>query len=221
VQLPFTHDQFLDLFGDYNRALWPALVLLWGVTLVSIVNALRRRGKVNRLVTIMLTVHWTWNAVFYHLMFFRRINGAAAAFGILFLAQAGLLAWRGIARSALSYEGKSSGWRMLGIGLIAYAMFYPLLGIAFGLAYPRLPVVGVPCPTAILTAGFLLLAPRREVRVLGWIPILWAGIGGSAAFLLGIQADLALPVAGLLVAGRMLAPDSRDDADSSRSVLST
>ena len=221
MQLPFTHDQFLDLFGDYNRALWPALILLWGVTLASTVAAFRRRRNTDRLVTIMLTVQWAWNAVVYHLMFFRRINRAAAAFGILFLVQAGLLVWRGIARSALSYEGKSSGWRTLGIGLIVYAMLYPALGIVFGLSYPRLPVVGVPCPTTILTAGFLLLAPRRETRVLGWIPILWAGIGGSAAFLLGIRADLALPVAGLLVVGRMLAPDSIDDADSSRSVLPT
>ena len=28
MPLPFTHDQFLDVFGAYNRALWPAVILI-------------------------------------------------------------------------------------------------------------------------------------------------------------------------------------------------
>ena len=206
MQLPFSHDQFLDLFGEYNRALWPALILLWSLTLIAVVRVFRRSTHADRLVTITLIVHWVWNAILYHLLFFRRINPAATAFGILFLAQAGLLIWRGVTRSSLSYGAGSVGWRMVGAALVVYGMVYPALGLAFGLHYPRMPLVGVPCPTTILTAGFLLLAPKREARVLGWIPALWAGIGGSAAWLLGIRADLALPVAGVLVLAFMWVP---------------
>jgi hypothetical protein len=83
--------------------------------------------------------------------------------------------------------------------LIAYALLYPALGLALGLAYPRFPSFGVPCPTAILTVGLLLLAPRREVRLLSAIPVLWAAVGGSAALLLNIRADFALLVAGPLL----------------------
>jgi hypothetical protein len=209
MQLPFSHDQFLDLFGQYNRALWPAITLLGALTIVSIVLVFRRSTQADRLVTVTLIVHWVWNAVLYHLLFFRRINPPATAFAVAFLAQAGLLVWRGIARSSLSYDLRPAGWRAFGVALIGYSMVYPLIGLAFGLRYPRMPVAGVPCPTTILTAGFLLLAPRREAQILGWIPVLWAAMGGSAAFLLGIRADLALPVAGILVLGHMWLPDRR------------
>ena len=32
------------------------------------------------------------------------------------------------------------------------------------------------------------------------IPILWSAIGGSAAFLMGVRADYALPIAGVCLA---------------------
>ena len=64
------------------------------------------------------------------------------------------------------------------------------------MSYPRAPSFGVPCPTTILTAGLLLLLPRREARLVAVIPVIWAAIGGSAAFLLAIRADLALLLAG-------------------------
>jgi hypothetical protein len=32
------------------------------------------------------------------------------------------------------------------------------------------------------------------------IPVIWSAIGGSAAFLLGVPADVALPVAGIALA---------------------
>jgi hypothetical protein len=39
MQLPFTKEQFLDLFEAYNEALWPAIVLLWvASTIVISVN---------------------------------------------------------------------------------------------------------------------------------------------------------------------------------------
>jgi hypothetical protein len=55
---------------------------------------------------------------------------------------------------------------------------------------------GVPCPTTIFTAGILMLA-RPRIWPLSVIPVLWSAIGGSAAFLFGVAADLVLPIAGL------------------------
>ena len=199
MQLPFTHDQFLDVFGAYNRALWPAAVLMWLLTAAAIVALYRRGPRASRFVAAVLAIHWGWAGIAYHLAFFRSINPAANFFGAVFVLQAALFLWRGALGSHLSFQPTSLFWGRVGGALIGYALLYPAIGLAFGLAYPRIPTFGVPCPTAILTVGLLLFAPRREVRLLGGIPVLWAAVGGSAAVLLNIRADFALLVAGLFL----------------------
>ena len=199
MQLPFTHDQFLDVFAAYNRALWPAAILMWLLTAAAIVALYRRGPKASRLVAAVLAFHWGWAGIAYHLAFFRSVNPAATLFGAVFVLQAALFLWRGVFGSQLSFQPTASAWGLVGGTLVAYSLIYPALGLVLGLAYPRFPSFGVPCPTAILTVGLLLLAPRREARRLGAIPVLWAAVGGSAAVLLSIRADLALVVAGLLL----------------------
>ena len=54
--------------------------------------------------------------------------------------------------------------------------------------------MGLPCPTTIFTAGVLMLATPGSWG-LSTVPVLWSAIGGSAAFLLGLRADVALPIA--------------------------
>lgn len=203
MNLPFTHDQFLDLFAEYNRALWPALVALWIATAVAVGRLYLGSGTNSRAVALVLALHWAWSGAVYHLAYFRRINPAAMLFGVVFLIQAGLLVWRGVGRSQLTLQPKHSPWRFAAGALLLYSLLYPAVALLLGLRAPRFPSYGVPCPTTILTAGLLLLVPRREARVLGIIPVLWAVVGGSAAFLLQIRADLALPLAGLVLLGYM------------------
>ncbi len=206
MQLPFGHDEFLDVFGDYNRALWPVVGLLWLTTLGALVGLYRGRPQASRVLAALLAFHWAWAGAVYHLVFFRRINPAALFFGLAFLAESALLFWRGVSRPSATFSPSSSSWSKVGLALVLYGMVYPALSLLFGLHFPRLPTFGVPCPTAILTAGLLLLVPRREARLLGGIPVLWAGVGGSAAFVLGIRADLVLPLAGFLLLVYMFTP---------------
>ena len=51
----------------------------------------------------------------------------------------------------------------------------------------------------VFTAGMLMFATPRSWR-LSMVPVMWSVIGGSAAFLLGVSADYALPIAGLALA---------------------
>jgi len=53
----------------------------------------------------------------------------------------------------------------------------------------------VPCPTTLVTAGWLLAA-NGSSRFAKVIPILWCVVASSAAITLGIRADLALVAAG-------------------------
>ena len=93
-----------------------------------------------------------------------------------------------------------------GAALVAYGLAYPLVGFAAGLRYPRLPLFAVPCPTTLVTAGFLL-ASTATPRAVNAIPLVWSAIGASAAFALGIRADLALVPAGAALVCSLLWPN--------------
>jgi len=209
MQLPFTHEQFLDVFAAYHRLFWPVAALLWIVTLGVLLRFRRDGPRASPIVAALLAAHWAWSSAAYHLALFRSINPAATAFAVLFLAQAVLFSWRGVVRRRLVFIPSRSGWGAVAIALVAYAMVYPVLGLLSGLSYPRMPTFGVPCPTTILTAGLLLMLPRMEARLAAAIPVLWTAIGGSAAFVLAIRADLALLLAGPLVLFYVLQPGSR------------
>ncbi len=197
MQLPFSHTQFLDLFGRYNATFWPALGLLWLGSLLLTWRVIKD-GTGMRAVLWVLVLQWAWSAVAYHLLYFRTINPAAVLFGGIFLLEAVLLWWRA-ARHQVPTVRVEAGWRLAGLVLVGYSFVYPAAGLLTGLHYPRMPVYGVPCPTTILTMGILLLLPRREARILGPIPLLWAAVGGSAAMTLGVRADLALPAGGIVL----------------------
>jgi hypothetical protein len=88
----------------------------------------------------------------------------------------------------------------VGWALIAYsALIYPLIGVA-GHGYPAMPMFGItPCPVTLFSLGMLLLAQRPVPRRLLPIPLVWALVGGSAAFLLAVPQDWLLIAGGLLV----------------------
>jgi hypothetical protein len=194
MNLPFSEKEFLDVFGAYNRALWPVVIALWAMTAAVVAQWLRTRRLAARRVWSLLAVHWAWSGVVYHWLFFRRINPAALLFGALFVAQAMLfISLAATAKGEVRAE--TSPRSLLGAALAAYGLVYPFVGLALGLRYPRVPLFAVPCPTTLVTAG-LLVASVRVPRVVSVIPMVWAAIGAFAAFALGIRADFALPVAG-------------------------
>jgi hypothetical protein len=196
MQLPFTKEQFFDLFAAYNVALWPGLIALWIASVVVSALLVSSRPPPNRWISALLTAHWAWSALAYHIAFFTRINRAAWLFAALFLLQAAAFFWAGVVHGRLSFAPWANRWAPLAWGLIAYSLVYPAINAAEHLSVSRIPTLGVPCPTTIFTAGMLMLATPRSWR-LSMVPIMWSGIGGSAAFLLGVHADYALPIAGI------------------------
>jgi len=200
MALPFTRDQFFDVFAAYNTSLWPFALALWLLTVGSILMFARGARGAPRLVCLTLAIQWAWAALAYHAAFFWRINPAAWFFAALFLLEGGLLAWKGVLLDTLQFSGGRSPRHYLSGALVAYALLYPAIVWADGNPYPRLPTFGVPCPTTILTIGFLLAANPPGPGVVALIPIAWALIGGSAALLLGVRADLMLAAAGICLA---------------------
>jgi hypothetical protein len=87
----------------------------------------------------------------------------------------------------------------VGAAFILYGLLiYPLLGYILGHRYPYSPTFGLPCPTTIFTFGLLLWTAPRIPKYLLALPLVWAFIGFTAAFQLGVLEDVMLPVAGLV-----------------------
>ena len=205
--LPFTHQQFLDLFAAYNEAVWPAQPAAYLLALGACAAlALRRRGA-GRMAAGVLALGWLWTGVVFHGLHFARINPAATAFAALFCVQGLLFVAVAVRRGAWLRPGR--GWRAWpGWGLVAYAMLlYPAIGVAVGGRYPALPMFGItPCPLTLFTLGVLLLGERATPWWLLVVPGAWCVVGGSAAFLLQVPQDWPLLAGVLLVPVLALPP---------------
>lgn len=199
MKLPFTAEQFLDVFASYNTHLWPLAALLWMLSAGALVMVLSRRRTdraMDRNVILLLAIHWAWSAVAYHLAFFSAINPAAVPFAVGFLAQAALLATAWGSPPAFS-PGRTLR-HAAGVIVAAYGLVYPLVATLTVHPYPQVPTFGVPCPTALFTIGILLTAePLRPLLLI--IPLAWSLIGGSAAVVLRMTPDYALLVAAVVL----------------------
>jgi hypothetical protein len=200
--MPFTTEQFFEVFARYNQAIfpWQILAVLAGVLVVVLLWQNTRQATAG--VLVVLAAMWLVNGIGYHWLYFAPINPVARLFALVFVAQALLLIWAALARPDLRLTPGRGLTSILGLACIGFAIvIYPALGWLAGHRYPAVPMFGVaPCPTTIFTVGVLMQGQWREARWLLVIPGLWAAIGGSASVLLGVPQDMVLVATlGLLV----------------------
>jgi hypothetical protein len=154
VTLPFTSAEFFDVFGAYNRSLWVFVLGLWLYAVAGALVLARSDGR-SRFVSSLLAVQWVWAGLAYHAMFFSRINPAAWLFAALFVVQSLLFVWFGVIHQQLRFSPRGSFRHAAAWALIVYGLMYPLIVRIEGHGYPDAPTFGVPCPTTLLTIGFL------------------------------------------------------------------
>ncbi|TDY04358.1 DUF6064 family protein [Thiohalophilus thiocyanatoxydans] len=199
MDIPFTTEQFLDIFRDYNQAVFPLQPVAYLLGLLVIYLLWRPSLTGDRFISAVLALYWLGMGAGYHLYWFSSINGAAYLFGTVFIIQGTWFFYSGLLKNRLRFSGTRHPHSLIGWIFILYALLvYPLLNILMGHHYPAMPVFGLaPCPTTIFTFGILLLA-RSRIPVPGLIiPLLWSLIGVSAAINLGIWEDIGLVIAGL------------------------
>ncbi len=196
--MPFTRDQFLDVFRAYNLSVWPMQVILMLAGLTAIYFAVVPHKPSSKIIAGLLAFLWLWMGIVYHFVFFRPINPVAVVFASLFVLQGSLFIFSGLIRNSLVFEFRFDGYGITGGVLLVYALvIYPILGYFQGHGYPQSPTFGLPCPTTIFTFALFLWADKRVPIYLLVVPFLWSLLGPSAALSLGIQEDIGLLVAGL------------------------
>jgi hypothetical protein len=198
MKLPFTTQEFLQVFENYNNAVFPMQMVLYLLAAIAIFFIFKKTPISNKIITLILGFFWLWMGIFYHLTFFTVINKAAYLFGMIFILQSILLLWKGVFKNKLSFSFSKNLNCISGIVLIAFALiFYPVLGYSLGHIYPANPTFGLPCPTTIFTFGMLLITDKKHPFIILIIPFFWAIIGFMAAISLGITEDISLLITAL------------------------
>ena len=204
---PFTMPEFLAVFAAYNAAIWPFHLVAYGLGLAALTAIFIPRPGLVRLAFAALAVLWAFTGIGYQLVFFARINPIAPVFAAFFVVQSVLFLASAIRPGDLRLQFGQDFRSIAGLVTIVYALaVYPVLGIWAGHGLMAGPMFGLaPCPTTIFTLGVLLIARGTWLIWLSIIPFLWSLIGLAAAIQLGIPEDLAMPVAGSVLATVLLA----------------
>lgn len=201
MTLPFTVEQFLEVFRVYNLNIWPVQIIAYILLLGSVALAFTQMRNKDRIISTILSFSWVWNGIAYHMMSFAGINKAAYIFGTFFAVQGLLIFYYGALKNKITFNpADHPKLTIIGCLFIIYAaVIYPVIGNILGHGYPFSPLLGVaPCPTTIFTFGLLLLAASSMTEKLIPIPLLWSLIGSNAAWTLGIWGDLGLLASGLV-----------------------
>jgi hypothetical protein len=199
MKLPFTLEQFLDVFRQYNVSVWPVQVLLIVLALVTTYFSILKKSYSDKIIVSILTFLWLWMGIVYHLIYFSSINKAAILFGSLFIIQGLVFFYFGVLKNKLRFQLSLNRNGITGMVLILFALIvYPLFGYWLGHVYPSAPTFGLPCPTTIFTFGILLFSSSRVPFIVIIIPAIWSIIGFSATVSLGMKEDTGLLIAGLI-----------------------
>lgn len=197
--MPFTSEQFFQIFEKYNQAVFPMQVVLILLAIAAILLAIRPREYSDMVVSGLLGFLWIWTGLIYHLIFFTQINPAAYVFALLFILQSVLFFYEGIAKDRLEFRFEANSNGIAGAILVAYALLiYPIIGYLSGRIYLASPTFGAPCPMTIFTIAMLLWTEEKASAHLLIIPLVWTLIGSFALSEFNVWEDLGLLVAGFL-----------------------
>uniref|UniRef100_UPI003561CD8E DUF6064 family protein n=1 Tax=Salegentibacter sp. TaxID=1903072 RepID=UPI003561CD8E len=82
--------------------------------------------------------------------------------------------------------------------LVFGVFIYPVLIYFLESSLEKIITLGLPCPSTILTFGFLMLTKPKLSKYILVIPALWTIVGTSAAFNFGVYPDYFMALSALI-----------------------
>lgn len=208
MNLPFTAEQFFNVFAQYNLAVWPMQFVIYLLAVAALLLSVKKTRYSDGIISTILAFFWLWIGIVYHLTFFTSINPGAYLFGGLFIVQGILFFVTGVWHQKISFKPHLNAYSIVGAVFILYGLLiYPILGYFLGHTYPHSPTFGLPCSTTIFTFGLLLWTDHRFSKYLLVIPAIWSIIGFFAATQLGVLEDIMLLIVGLVTVTMILYRD--------------
>ncbi len=198
MNIPFTAQQFYDVFKNYNLSIWPFQIILCLIAVIAVSYSIKKKSSFKKIVPAILSFFWIWMGVVYNFIFFAVINKLAYLFGTVFIIEGILFVKYGIFQNKLTFKFRPDFYGITGAIQILFALIiYPIAGYCLGHVYPSSPTFGLPCPTTIFTFGLLLWTDKKCPVGILLIPLSWSMIGFTAAYLLNVYEDTALLISGL------------------------
>lgn len=87
MQIPFTAEQFLQVFKQYNETIWPFQIMLYFFALLAVFFSFIKGKHSQKIISTILSLMWIWMGIVYHILDFSSINKAAYIFGGAFILQ--------------------------------------------------------------------------------------------------------------------------------------
>lgn len=197
--MPFSQEQFFNVFLRYNITVFPFQVILFAAGIFCLILIILKSRYAEKVTSYLLVILWLWTAVAYHIIFFSKINKAAIAFGALFIIQSLFFLLEFVVKKKLEFNYENKFNLFTGYFLILFGLvFYPLIGLYSGKEIGYIISLGLPCPSVIFTFGVIIISNKNYTLYKLIIPVIWAFIGFFATFKFGIYQDIMLPVSAVL-----------------------
>jgi len=120
MEIPFSIDEFLNVFKNYNLSVWPIQILFYLLAFVATLSIIKYKNQSSQIVFSILAFFWAWMGLVYHILYFSLINKAAYLFGTAFIIQSFLFLYYGAIKQKiqLKFNLKIPGV----IGLLLFVM---------------------------------------------------------------------------------------------------
>ncbi|SDM90723.1 hypothetical protein SAMN05421813_12822 [Daejeonella rubra] len=198
MKIPFTTEHFFEIFEKYNLEIFPVQLI---ILILGILSAIILHSKIkskNKLIGGFLGALWLWIGIAYHFAYFTEINKTAYVFGGLFVVQGLIFLIETFYRKKFEFEYNGKIMDHIAYFFIIFGIvLYPILIYVLEGSLIRTITIGLPCPSTILTFGFLILTKPKFSKYIVIIPALWTIVGTSAAFNFGVYPDYFMPVSAL------------------------
>lgn len=200
MKTPFTTEQFLKVFEQYNLSVFPLQLIILFIGLLAFYALWLKKPIFNKIIGAYLAFIWLWAGIVYHIFFFADLNSPAYVFGSLFIIQGILIFNETFISKGLQFRFRKSAKDITGVFLVFFGLvLYPLLSWLMKGSELLIISAGLPCPTVIITFGFYALIQGRVRWFMFIIPLLWSLVGISAALNFGIIQDFMMLAGGIAV----------------------
>ncbi len=180
----FSQTVYYRQFEIYNLAIWPLHLVALLCSFVIIYALWKKPVWAGRCIAAILVLSWLWVAWAFLYERFYQIHVVANWYALVFVLQAGFIAWYGLINNQFKIFVKSALRIKIGFGLLLISfILYPFFPYLSGRSWQQFEMFALaPDPTVLATLAILLI--YKSPKSLSVIPIIWVFVSGMTLYVM-------------------------------------